>query len=123
MGFLAWEAWWGKTLTMNKSKKRGYSLANRYPLSGKEEEVLEHLFIYCPKVWGLWSALFSLSGGGWVCHFLVKDLILGWIRISLRKKDFVLDVGDLEGEERVVFEDGIISSDKVKSYFFRSLCS
>ena len=50
VGFFAWEAWWGKTLTMNQLKKRGDSLASRCPLCGKEEEVLEHLFIHCPKV-------------------------------------------------------------------------
>ena len=43
VGFFAWEVWWGKILTMDKLKKRGFSLPSRCPLCGKAEETLEHL--------------------------------------------------------------------------------
>ena len=59
VGFFAWGAWWGKNLTMIQLKKRGYSFASRCPLCGLEEEVLEHLFIHCLKIWCLWKALYS----------------------------------------------------------------
>ena len=64
VGFFVWEVWWGKILTMDQLKKRGSSLASRYPLCGQTEEVLEHLFIHCHKIWDLWTTLFSLSKGG-----------------------------------------------------------
>ena len=50
VGFFGWEVWWGKILTMDQLKKRGFSLASRFPLCGKAEETLEHLLIHCPKV-------------------------------------------------------------------------
>ena len=41
--FFAWEIWWGKTLTMENLKKRGFQMATRCPLYGKAEEDLHHL--------------------------------------------------------------------------------
>ena len=38
MRFFAWEAWWGKILTMKQLKNRGFHLASRCPLCGKAEE-------------------------------------------------------------------------------------
>ena len=64
VGFFAWEVWWGKILTMDQLKKRGFSLVSRCAFCGKDEEFLEHLLIHCPKVWCMWTAIFSLSGGG-----------------------------------------------------------
>ena len=55
---------WDRILTLDQLKKRGFSLASRCPLCGKVEETLEHLLIHCPKVWCMWTALFSLLGGG-----------------------------------------------------------
>ena len=60
----AWEVWWGKVLTSDQLKKRGFSLASRCPFYGKAEEVMEHIFIHCPMIWCLWTALFSAHGGG-----------------------------------------------------------
>ena len=57
----AWEVWWGKILTINQLKKRGYSMASRCPFCGEVEEAFEHLLIHCPKIWCMWSALFPLS--------------------------------------------------------------
>ena len=87
VGFFTWEVWWRKILTMDQLKKRGFSLANRCPLCGKAEETLEHLLIHYPKVWCMWTALFSLLGGGWVCPLLVKNRMLGWLRLPCGKKN------------------------------------
>ena len=35
--FFAWEATWGKILTLDRLKKRGWQLPNRYFLCGCEE--------------------------------------------------------------------------------------
>ena len=50
VGFFAWEVWWGKILSMDQLKKRGFSLASRCPLCGKDEESMEHLLIHYSKV-------------------------------------------------------------------------
>ena len=63
VGFFVWEVWWGKILTMDQLKKRGFSLASRCPFCEQTEEVLKHLFIHCHKIWDLWTTLFSLSEG------------------------------------------------------------
>ena len=34
VGFFVWEVWWGKILTMDQLKKRGFSLASRCPFCG-----------------------------------------------------------------------------------------
>ena len=62
--FFAWEVWWGKVLTSDQLKKRGFSLASCCPFCGKAEEVMEHIFIHCPMLWRLWTVLFSAHGGG-----------------------------------------------------------
>ena len=48
---------------MDQLKKRGFSLASRCALCGKDEESLEHLLIHCPKVWCMWTAIFSVWRG------------------------------------------------------------
>ena len=53
VGFFAWEAWWGKVLTMDQLKKRGFHLASKCPFCGKSEEMLEHVMIHCPLIWDL----------------------------------------------------------------------
>ena len=52
--------WWGKVLTMEQFKKRGFQMASMCPLCGNAEEDLDHLLLHCPLVWGLWAALTSI---------------------------------------------------------------
>ena len=81
-----WEVWWGKVLTADQLKKRGFQLASRCPLCQKDEETLEHLLIHCPAVWGLWAALISFPSMDWVCPLSAKDLMMGWTTSPIRKK-------------------------------------
>ena len=125
VGFFVWEVWWGKILTMDQLKKCSFSLANRCPFCGQTEEVLEHLFIHCPKIWGMWTTLFSLSEGGWVCPYLVKEQLMGWVRLSLKKKEaklwraapLCLLWAIWIERNKVVFEDEQFSFDRLKSFF------
>ena len=131
VGFFAWEVWWGKILTMDQLKKMGFSLASRCVFCGKDEESLEHLFIHCPKVWCMWTAIFSLSGGGWACPFLVKDLLQGWLHIPMRKKDaklwravpLCLLWAIWKERNRVVFDDEAFSKSRLKSCLLFSFSS
>ena len=71
----AWEVWWGKVLTMENLKKRGFQLASKCPLCGKAEEKLNRLLFHCPSIRGLWEGPFYIQGRAWVCPYLIKDLI------------------------------------------------
>ena len=116
---------------MDQLKKRGFSLASRCAFCGQDEESLEHLFIHCPKVWCIWTAIFSLSGGGWVCPFLVKDLLRGWLHLPMRKKDaklwravpLCLLWAIWKERKRVVFDDEAFSKSRLKSSFLFSFSS
>ena len=75
--FFAWEASWGKVLTLDQLKKRGWTLANRCFLCYAEEESIDHILIHCIKARVLWELLFALFGVIWVLPYLVKDTLLG----------------------------------------------
>ena len=54
----AWEAWWGKVMTLDQIKRRGFNLANRCPLTplcGKDEENVasRNSLFYCLELVGL----------------------------------------------------------------------
>ena len=92
---------------------------------------MEHLFIHCPKIWGLWTTLFSLSEGEWVCPYLVKELIMGWVQLPLKKKEAKLWRAALLcflwaiwiERNKVVFEDMQFLFDRLKSFSLRSFCA
>nr|CAN72177.1 hypothetical protein VITISV_012537 [Vitis vinifera] len=86
VGFFAWEASWGKVLTQDQLKRRGWKLANRCPLCCDEEETINHILIHCPKAKVLWDLLFSLFGVNWVIPFSVRDTLLGWLAPLKDKK-------------------------------------
>ena len=75
--FFAWEASWGKVLTLDQLKKRGWTLANRCFLCCAEEKFIDHILIHCTKARILWELLFALFGVMWVLPYLVRDTLLG----------------------------------------------
>ncbi|RVW72725.1 Glycerol-3-phosphate acyltransferase, chloroplastic [Vitis vinifera] len=84
--FFAWEASWGKVLTQDQLKRRGWILANRCFLCCAEEETINHILVHCPKVRVLWDLVFSLFGVNWVLPLTVKDTLLGWFASFVDKK-------------------------------------
>ncbi|RVX20185.1 Transposon TX1 uncharacterized 149 kDa protein [Vitis vinifera] len=77
VGFFAWEASWGKVLTQDQLKRRGWILANRCFLCCDDEETINHILIHCPKARVLWNLVFSLFGVNWVLPLTVRDTLLG----------------------------------------------
>ncbi|RVX23342.1 putative ribonuclease H protein [Vitis vinifera] len=77
VAFFAWEASWGKILTLDQLQRRGYSLANRCFLCLAEAETVDHLLLHCVMTRTLWNLLFSLFGVEWVLSGTVKDTLLG----------------------------------------------
>ena len=47
VAFFAWEAAWGKILTLDRLKKRGWQFPNRCFLCGCEEESVNHILLHC----------------------------------------------------------------------------
>ena len=78
VSFFAWEASWGKILTFDQLKRRGFSLTNRCPPCQRSEETMDHLLLHCTMTRVLWDLLFSLFGVSWVLLASVRDSLLGW---------------------------------------------
>ena len=86
VGFFAWEASWGKVMTLDQLKKRGRSLANRCYLCEEEEETLNHLLVHCSKARMLWELILAIVGFGWVFPFSVRQVLLAWQGTNVGKK-------------------------------------
>ncbi|RVW35452.1 putative ribonuclease H protein [Vitis vinifera] len=84
--FFAWEAFWGKVLTLDQLKKRGRCLANRCFFCCEEEESIDHILIQCSRARVLWELLFALFGVTWVLPYSVRDTLSGWSGFNLGKK-------------------------------------
>ena len=76
VGFFAWEASWGKVMTLDQLKKRGRSLANRCYLCEEKEETLNHLLVHCLKARMLWELILAIVGFGWVFPFSLRQVLL-----------------------------------------------
>ena len=105
VSMFTWEVWWGKVLTGDQLKRRGFQLANRCPMCKEEEENLEHLFLHCPTIWRFWALLIALSGMEWVCPLRIRDLMMGWSTFPIRKeakklwKAALSSLGSVEGKK------------------------
>ncbi|RVX14298.1 putative mitochondrial protein [Vitis vinifera] len=55
LAFFAWEATWGRVLTLDRLQKRGWQLPNRCYLCGMDEENVNHLLIHCTMARVLWG--------------------------------------------------------------------
>ncbi|RVW39045.1 putative ribonuclease H protein [Vitis vinifera] len=86
VGFFAWEASWGKVLTQDHLKRRGWSLANRCFLCCDDEETINYILIHCPKAKVLWNLMFTMFRVNWVLQLTVKDTLLGWSDSFVDKK-------------------------------------
>ena len=76
VGFFAWEASWGKVLTLDQQKKWGRALANKCFLCGKDEETINHLLLNCSMARLLWDLLLAIFGVNWVFPKSVRETLL-----------------------------------------------
>ena len=86
VGFFAWEASWGKVLTLDQLKRSGWNIANRCFLCCAKEETINHILIHCSKVRVLWELVFALFGVKWVLPLSAGDTLLGWHGSFVSKK-------------------------------------
>ena len=73
--FFAWEATWGKILTLNRLQKRGWQLPNRCFLCACEAESVDHLLIHYTVARVLWDLVLGLVGIKWVFPNSVKEVL------------------------------------------------
>ncbi|RVW16745.1 hypothetical protein CK203_076449 [Vitis vinifera] len=78
VAFYAWEATWGRVLTLDRLQKRGWQLPNCCFLCGREEETVNHILIHCIIVRVLWDIVIGLSGVQWVFPETVKEVLTSW---------------------------------------------
>ena len=86
LGFFAWEASWGKVLTLDQLKRRGIPLVNRCFLCEDEEETIDHLLIYCSRAKMLWNIFLAIMDYHWVFSLMVCQSFLAWQSASVGKK-------------------------------------
>ena len=119
-------------MTSDQLKRRGFSLANRCCFCADDEEYIEHLLIHCTKIWALWSILVEALGIAWVTPRLVKDFIICWNKLPMRKDKRRISSTALcslfwaiwKERNKVVFEDDVFSLSRLKNCFVHySLCS
>ena len=86
ISFFAWEATWGKALTLDIVQKRGRALANRCFMCLEKEETIDHLLLHCSKTRVLWDLLFTLFGVFWVLLSSIRKTLLSWHGSFVGKK-------------------------------------
>ena len=131
LGFFAWEASWGKVLTLDQLKRRGIPLVNRCFLCEEKEETIDHLLIHCSRAKMLWDLLLAITDANWVFPRTVRQLLLAWQSASVGKKWKRVWMATplcifwtlwLE-RNRVVFENEAPSAHRMKSFFLFTLWS
>ena len=86
IGVFAWEATWGKVLTLDQLKRRGMILVNRCFMCEEDEENIDHLLIHCKRAQMLWNLLLSIFGISWVFSQSVLHTLLAWQGAAVGKK-------------------------------------
>ncbi|RVW44335.1 hypothetical protein CK203_071086 [Vitis vinifera] len=122
ISFFAWEATWGKALTLDLIQKRGWVLANRCFMCLEKEETIDHLPLHCIKTRVLWDLLFNLFGLSWVLPSSVRETLLGWYGSFVgEKRKKVWRTAPLyifwtvwKARNRLAFKDNVLSIQRLK---------
>ena len=129
IGFFAWEATWGKALTLNQLKHRGMTFANRCFLCEEDEETTVHLLIHCKSAKMLWNLFLSIVGTSWVFLCSVLHTLLAWQGAAVGKKRKKIWMAAplclfwtlWRAMNRLVFENEVTSAQRIKANFVSNL--
>lgn len=78
VGFIAYEATWGRRLALDLSKRKKVSLLNKSYKCKKEEESINHMFLHCSTTGILQQLVFSSFKLKWVIHSSIKPMLQSW---------------------------------------------
>ena len=131
ISFFAWEATWGKALTLDLIQKRGWALANKCFMCLEKEETIDHLLLHCTKTRVLWDLLFNLFGLSWMLPSSVRETLLSWHGSFVgKKRKKVWRAAPLyifwmvwKARNRLAFKDDVLSIPRLKYSFVLSLWS
>ena len=131
IGVFAWEAAWGKVLTLDQLKRRGMTFANRCFMCEEEEETIDHLLIHCKFAKMLWDLFLSIVGISWVFPHSVLHTLLAWQGCAVGKKrkkiwlaaPLCLFWNLWRARNRLVFENEVPSAQRIKANFVTNLWS
>ena len=129
IGVFAWEAVWGKVLTLDQLKRRGMTFANRCFMCEKEEEIIDHLLIHCKFAKMLWDLILSIVGISWVFPQSVLCTLLAWQGAAVGKKrkkiwfaaPLCLFWNLWRARNRLVFENEVPLAQRIKANFVTNL--
>ena len=129
IGVFAWEAAWGKVLTLDQLKRRGMTFANRCFMCEEEEETIDHLMIHCKFTKMLWDLILSIVGISWVFPQSVIHTLLAWQGAAVGKKrkkiwfaaQQCLFWNIWRARNRLVFENEVPSTQRIKANFVTNL--
>ncbi|RVW53858.1 LINE-1 reverse transcriptase-like [Vitis vinifera] len=76
--FFAWEASWGKVLTLDSLQRRGFSTSKSVFLVRMRRRKCKSYSIYCTVVRALWDIVFGLVDVKWVSPGTVKEVLASW---------------------------------------------
>ena len=129
--FFAWEATWGKVLTLDRLQRRGWQFPNRCFLCGCEEETVNHILLHCTVVRVLWEIVLVLFGIQWVFPETVKDMLFSWRGSFVGKKrkkvwtsiPLCIFWTVWKERNRLAFRGGFLSIQKLKNSFVCNMWS
>lgn len=75
VAFFLWTTAFGRILTVDTLRKRGFSLANWCCLCKKNEETTNHLLIYYKYTLAFWQLILNLFGVSWVMPSNIQELL------------------------------------------------
>ena len=131
VAFFAWEATWGKVLTLDRLQRRGVQLPNCCFLCGCEEENVNHILIHCTVVRALWDIVFGLVDVKWVFPETVKEVLASWRGSFVgKKRKKIWDTIPLcifwtvwKEMNKLAFRGGVLNIQKLKNFFVCNLWS
>ena len=131
VAFFAWEATWGKVLTLDRLQIRGLQLPNYCFLCGCEEENVNHILIHCIVVKTLWDIVLGLVDVKWVFPKTVKEVLTSWKGpfVGKRRKKVWKSIPLCifwtvwKERNRLAFRGGVLNIQKLKNFFVCNLWS
>ncbi|KAJ9709030.1 hypothetical protein PVL29_000829 [Vitis rotundifolia] len=131
VAFFAWEASWGKILTLDRIQRRGWQLANCCFLCGCTEENVNHILVHCTVARTLWDIVLALVGVHWAFPEKVKEVLWSWRGSFVgRKRKRIWNSIPLcifwtvwKERNRLAFRGGHLDTQKLKNSFVCNLWS